>query len=57
MGRWFIQKAIGWVLREMSKKWPDEVYQFLQKNKRKMSSLSFREGSRKLAESYRKQLI
>ncbi|MFA5076038.1 MAG: DNA alkylation repair protein [Patescibacteria group bacterium] len=56
MGRWFIRKAIGWVLREMSKKWPGEVFQFLRKNKTKLSPLSFKEGSRKLPVEYKEKL-
>ncbi|HKZ35251.1 MAG TPA: DNA alkylation repair protein [Patescibacteria group bacterium] len=46
--RFFIRKAIGWTLREMSIKDPQSVRQFLTKNKSKMSGLSFREGSRRL---------
>lgn len=46
--RFFIRKAIGWILREMSIKDPKSVRQFLVKNKTKMSGLSFKEGSRKL---------
>jgi len=56
MGRFFIRKAIGWVLREMSKNYPQEIFQFLQKNKNKMHSLSFREGGRKLPDKYKKKL-
>lgn len=44
----FIRKAIGWTLREMSKSDPQSVVGFLRKYKEKMSSLTFREGSRKL---------
>ena len=46
--KFFIRKAIGWVLREMSQKQPEIVFQFLKENKNQMSGLSFREGSRKL---------
>ena len=46
--KFFIRKAIGWVLREMSVKQPQIVYQFLIENKSQMSGLSFREASRKL---------
>ena len=38
----FIQKAIGWVLREYSKTNPDEVIQFIQNNP--LAPLSKREG-------------
>ncbi|MFA6534593.1 MAG: DNA alkylation repair protein [Patescibacteria group bacterium] len=46
--RFFIRKAIGWCLREMSEKWPAEITKFLRQNKGRMNSLSFREGGRKL---------
>ena len=48
--RFFIRKAIGWVLRDMSVKGPDAVWKFLKENKGEMSGLSYREGSRKLPE-------
>lgn len=40
----FIQKAIGWVLREFSKTEPEIVYAFIQDNDRVLSNLSKREG-------------
>ncbi|HUW21430.1 MAG TPA: DNA alkylation repair protein [Candidatus Bathyarchaeia archaeon] len=46
--KFFIRKAIGWTLREMSQKDPENVSKFLRENKDDMSGLSFREGSRKL---------
>ncbi|NGX31698.1 MAG: hypothetical protein K940chlam8_01074 [Chlamydiae bacterium] len=42
----FIQKAIGWALREYSKTNPQDVKAFIMKNKPKLSSLSFKEGIR-----------
>ena len=54
--RFFIRKAIGWTLREMSVKDPESVAEFLKKNKNKMSGLSFKEGSRKLPEKLSRQL-
>jgi len=42
----FINKSIGWVLREYSKTNPDWVRQFMADNKDKMSKLSIREGSK-----------
>jgi 3-methyladenine DNA glycosylase AlkD len=47
--RFFIRKAIGWALREMSVKNPEAVSSFLKKYKDKMSGLTFREGSKRLA--------
>ena len=40
----FIQKAIGWVLREYSKTKPEIVYAFIQDNEQILSNLSKREG-------------
>ena len=42
----FINKAIGWSLREFSKTNPDWVREFIEKHKTKMSPLSVREGSK-----------
>jgi 3-methyladenine DNA glycosylase AlkD len=42
----FIRKAIGWALREYGKTNPTAVVAFLEAEKSKMSSLSYREGSR-----------
>lgn len=52
----FIRKAIGWTLREMSKTDPQSVFIFIKKNKDKMSQLTFREGSKRLPGSLRKNL-
>lgn len=52
----FIRKAIGWVLRDLSQHDPEKVFRFMKKNLPKMSGLTFREGSRKLPEKLQKQL-
>ena len=52
----FIRKAIGWVLRELSKSNPEQVYKFIKKNKDIMSGLTYREGSRHLPEEYKHRL-
>lgn len=52
----FIRKAIGWSLREMSKTDPESVLEFIKKYQDKMSGLTFKEGSRKLPQQLRKQL-
>jgi 3-methyladenine DNA glycosylase AlkD len=44
----FIRKAIGWGLRELSKTKPEKVFEFILQNKQNMSGLTFREGSRRL---------
>jgi 3-methyladenine DNA glycosylase AlkD len=54
--RFFIRKAIGWILRDMSVKDPESVVKFLNENKGQMSGLSYKEGSRKLTPAYKKQL-
>ena len=40
----FIQKAIGWVLREYSKTQPEGVSNFIEENNELLSNLSIREG-------------
>ncbi len=42
----FIQKAIGWALREYSKTSPRSVINFINKYRSNLSSLSIREGSK-----------
>jgi 3-methyladenine DNA glycosylase AlkD len=39
----FIRKAIGWVLREMSKKRPDEVYEWVAPRTHRISGVTIRE--------------
>ncbi len=42
----FIQKAIGWSLRDYSKSNPKEVRNFIEENKDKLSNLAIKEGSK-----------
>lgn len=42
----FINKAIGWALREYSKTNPKWVIKFINDNREKMSALSIKEGSK-----------
>ncbi len=44
----FIRKAIGWVLREMSKKRPDEVYEWIAPRAHRTSGVTMREVVRYL---------
>ena len=44
----FINKAIGWALRDYSKTNPDWVLEFIEKYKDRLSKLSIKEGSRYL---------
>lgn len=53
----FIRKAIGWALREMSKTEPDAVFDFLMKVKDRASGLTLREGSKHLPEGKKKLLL
>lgn len=53
----FIRKAIGWTLREMSKVDPESVAGFLKKYKEKASPLTIREGARRLPEQMRNEFL
>ncbi len=53
----FIRKAIGWTLREASKKEPKMVFDFLMSVKDRASGLTLREGSKRLPESQRKRIL
>jgi 3-methyladenine DNA glycosylase AlkD len=44
----FIRKAIGWVLREVSKKRPELTYAFLRKHRDRVARLSLLEGAKYL---------
>jgi 3-methyladenine DNA glycosylase AlkD len=52
----FIRKAIGWVLREVSKKRPKLVYGFIRAHRDEMSGLTLREGAKYLSDAQRKAL-
>lgn len=54
--RFFIRKAIGWALRELSKTKPDWVVNFVNDNKNDMPGLTYREATRKLPDDYKAQL-
>jgi 3-methyladenine DNA glycosylase AlkD len=53
----FIRKAIGWVLREVAKKDPDRVYDFLRPRIGRVSGLTLREGAKYLPAAQRDQLF
>jgi 3-methyladenine DNA glycosylase AlkD len=44
----FIQKAIGWALRNYARHAPEQVRQFTQQNKSTLSALSYREANKHL---------
>jgi 3-methyladenine DNA glycosylase AlkD len=52
----FIRKAIGWVLREVSKKRPELTYAFLRTHRGRVSRLSLQEGAKYLPPSQRRGL-
>jgi 3-methyladenine DNA glycosylase AlkD len=52
----FIRKAIGWILREVSKKRPDLTFVFLRENLGMVSGLTLREGSKYLPATQRRAL-
>lgn len=52
----FIRKAIGWVLRDISKRRPDEVHAFLLQHRERASGLTLREGAKHLPASMRQSL-
>lgn len=45
----FIRKAIGWALRDYARHAPERVTDFLNENRHKLSSLSYREAAKHLA--------
>jgi len=45
----FIQKAIGWALRDYARHAPDNVAQFINENKARLSKLSVREAGKHLS--------
>ena len=54
--QFFIRKAIGWVLRDVSKKRPELAFGFLAEHVHEVSGLTFREGSKYLSEEQRETL-
>ena len=52
----FIRKAIGWVLRDVSKKRPGLAFGFLSEHIHEVSGLTFREGSKYLPDEQREKL-
>jgi 3-methyladenine DNA glycosylase AlkD len=52
----FIRKAIGWVLREVSKKRPALSYRFLARHRDEVSGLTLREGAKYLPRAMRGRL-
>lgn len=55
-GRHYVQMAIGWVLREMSRVYPNEIASFLEKNARAMSAPAFTRATDRLSADSRARL-
>jgi 3-methyladenine DNA glycosylase AlkD len=53
----FIRKAIGWCVREISKASPDEAFDFLMKIKGRASGLTLKEGSKRLPEKQKAMVL
>ncbi|MFF8818403.1 DNA alkylation repair protein [Leucobacter sp. NPDC015123] len=53
----FIRKAIGWVLRDMSRKRPDDVYEWLLPRARRASGVTIREAVRHLSVAQRDAVL
>jgi 3-methyladenine DNA glycosylase AlkD len=53
----FIRKAIGWVLREVSKKYPERVSEFVGSRVERVSGVTFREAIKYLPEEDRERLL
>ena len=44
----FVAKAVGWVLRQLSSHEPELVREFIREHQAKINRVAYREGSRKL---------
>jgi 3-methyladenine DNA glycosylase AlkD len=53
----FIRKAIGWVLRETSKKRPELVYDWIRERAARASGVTIREAVKYLSEEQRKDVL
>jgi 3-methyladenine DNA glycosylase AlkD len=53
----FIRKAIGWVLRETSKRRPDEVYAWLLPRGARASGVTLREAVKYLSSAQRSAIL
>ena len=53
----FIRKAIGWILREMSKKRPELVADWVIARKSRMSGLTLREAVRRMPDEQRERVL
>jgi 3-methyladenine DNA glycosylase AlkD len=52
----FIRKAVGWILRDISRKRPELTFGYVQEHGAKMSGLTYREATRNLPDALKKEL-
>ncbi len=55
--RYYVQKAVGWVLREMRRAYPDEVDEFLVQNATRLSTDAFRRAVSRHPEEQKQKLL
>lgn len=53
---YYVQKGVGWTLREAGNAYPKETYQFLMKNIRDLSSYAFSAATEKLSSAQKEKL-
>ncbi len=53
----FIRKAIGWMLRDISRRRPEVVYEWVAPRVGRMSGVTVREAVRRLPEAQRAELM
>jgi 3-methyladenine DNA glycosylase AlkD len=52
-----VQKGYGWTLKEASNQFPDEVFRYVMKNKRRMPRTALRYAIEKLPQKMRKEAM
>ncbi|MCA9906301.1 MAG: DNA alkylation repair protein [Anaerolineae bacterium] len=55
--RYYVQKAVGWVLREMRRAYPDEVDEFLVRNATRLSADAFRRAVSRHPKEQKQRLL
>ena len=55
--RYYVQKAVGWVLREMADVYPGKVRAFIEMYKAQMSGVAFSGATEHFAEAERQELL
>ncbi|MCP4631863.1 MAG: DNA alkylation repair protein [candidate division Zixibacteria bacterium] len=52
-----VQKAVAWLLREVSEKTPEKTFELMMKHKKKIPRFILREGSKKLSDLQKMELL